>query len=129
MPMAPTPTTEAVSEPAPSKRVRQLNSLVQREVASIIRRELEFPRGVLVTVTKAKVADDAESAKIWVSVLPANKGEKVFTIIEKNIRDIQHLLNKKLVMKFVPKLIFRLDDANDKADHIIHVLDSLDPRE
>lgn len=108
-----------------SERIQKLNSLVMKEVAGIIAHDLEFPIGTLVTVTKARVADDAESAKVWVSVLPADKGDRVLEIITKNIRDIQRTINRKLVMKFVPKLSFFLDDTNDKATKITHVLDEL----
>lgn len=108
-----------------SDRIQKLNSLVMKEVAGVIARELEFPIGCMVTVTRARVADDAESAKVWISVLPAEQGERALEIITKNIGLIQRIINRKLVMKFVPKLMFALDSANDKADHIVHVLDSL----
>jgi len=108
-----------------SKRIAQLNSLVQQEVATILNRH--FGRSVdwLVTVTKVQVADDAESASVWISVLPDDAGESALKLIHQQIRDIQATLNKRLVMKFVPRLTFRLDTAALKADRINDVLDRL----
>src|SRR5690349_12058398 len=92
-----------------SHRIEKLNSLVQHEVAELLLRHVEFPLGTLVTVSRVSVADDAESAKVWLSVLPASQGERVMKAVHGQIREIQTLLNKKLVMKFVPKLTFALD--------------------
>ena len=58
------------SSDQPSHRIPQLNSLIQQEVASLLIKEVEFPDGVFVTVSRAEVAPDAESAKVWLSVFP-----------------------------------------------------------
>lgn len=108
-----------------SRRIEQLNSLVQREVAAVVRREVEFPLDTIVTVTRATVADDAESAKVWISVLPFDQAESVMQELKKRIADIQRVLNKRLVMKFVPKITFYLDKQEEKADRINDVLDRL----
>lgn len=106
-----------------SQRIEQLNSLLQKEVASIISREIEFPSGMFVTVTGVDVADDAESAKVWISVLPDLHKQDALKIIIGRIGDLQSILNKKLVMKFVPKLTFLVDESGEKAAAITKVLD------
>lgn len=116
-------------EPSPagvSIRIQQLNSLVQHEVAELLVRHMEWPVGTLVTVTKVSVAEDAESARVWLSVLPAKQEEAVLQMVISRIRDIQSLLNKKLVMKFVPKLTFVIDRSEEKADSIEKVLDQIE---
>lgn len=110
-----------------NQRIDQLNSLVQKEVADILRREIEFAPGVLVTVIRAFVADDAASARVWISVLPVDHGQAVLDTIKVHIRDIQKLLNKQLVMKIVPKLTFVLDTALAQGERTIGVLDQLGP--
>lgn len=108
-----------------SQRIEQLNSLVLQEVAGIISREIEFPSGMFVTVIRVQVADDAESAKVWVSVLPATHQAEALQMIVHRVADIQSILNKRLVMKFVPKLTFLLDESNERAAHITQVLDTI----
>ncbi|MBI5466991.1 MAG: ribosome-binding factor A, partial [Candidatus Kerfeldbacteria bacterium] len=107
-----------------STRIEQLNSLVHQEVAGILSREIEFPSGMFVTVSRVLVADDAESAKVWISVLPALHKEDALKRIVARIADVQSVLNKRLVMKFVPKLTFLLVESNERAAHITQVLDS-----
>ena len=51
-----------------SERIAKLNSLVQQEVATILSRDVEFPRSFFVTVSRAEVSDDAENAS------PGHKG-------------------------------------------------------
>ena len=106
-----------------SQRVDQLNALVQQHVAGILEREMEWPKGVLVTVTRALVADDAESAKIFLSVWPYDQGEAMVREVEHKIADIQQVLNRTLVMKFVPKIRFELDESEEKAKSIMQLLD------
>ena len=106
-----------------SQRIEQLNALVQQRVAEILEREMEWPQGVLVTVSKVSVADDAESAKVWLSVWPYDQGQAMLLEVEKNIANIQHILNKVLVMKFVPKLRFGIDESEEKAKAITDLLD------
>ncbi len=108
-----------------SERTAKLNSLVQQEVAGILSREIDFPRSYFVTVTRAEVADDAESAKVWISVLPETYEQSALDLVQANIGTIQAVLNKRLVMKFVPKLTFRLDHAQERASYITSVLDSM----
>lgn len=109
-----------------SQRIERLNSLIRREVAGLLSREIEFPPGVFVTVTKADVSDDAENASVWVSVLPDERSDEMLASIQHRIGDIQTALNRRLVMKFVPKLTFRLDHAEARAERINRVLDRLD---
>jgi ribosome-binding factor A len=111
-----------------SKRIEQLNSLVQQEVAGLVARQIEFPLGTMVTVSGASVADDAESAKIWISVLPVEKSQLVMGILQGAIREIQRHLNRKLVMKFVPKITFVLDTAQERAAHVNAALDHIEEK-
>ncbi|MBI2984102.1 MAG: 30S ribosome-binding factor RbfA [Candidatus Kerfeldbacteria bacterium] len=108
-----------------SRRVEKLNRLLQQEVASLLAREIEWPREYMVTVTKVKVARDAESAKVWVSVMPAEYQDEVLSTLSHRIGDLQHLLNKRLVMKFVPKITFLLDEQPVRTEQVTKLLDSL----
>ncbi len=111
------------SDNSGSHRIDQLNSLILQEVAAIVSREVEFPSGMFVTISNVNVADDAESAKVWVSVLPDLHKQDALDLLNSRIGDIQSVLNKKLVMKFVPKLTFFIDESGEKAATITKVLD------
>lgn len=111
---------------SPSHRLDQLNSLLIHEVSQLVRREIEFDDGVFVTISRAIVAPDAESAKIFVSVFPDEKSESALKAITDRIMHIQGLLNKRLHMKFVPKLTFVLDHSEEKVASLNALLDAVE---
>ncbi|MDZ7798948.1 MAG: 30S ribosome-binding factor RbfA [Patescibacteria group bacterium] len=109
----------------PSRRIKKVNELIRQELSDIIRQEIEWPEGCLVTVKKADTAADLEETKIGVSVLPTEKRDKILNLLKKNIYQIQQSLNHKLVMRVVPKLDFYIDKSEEKAQRINHLLDKV----
>jgi ribosome-binding factor A len=104
-----------------SYRLEQVNSLIQKELSEIFQQEGEFPEGFLVTISKVEVSKDLSNAKIFVTVYPkVNKDiEKFF---QKNIYQIQQLLNKKLNMHPVPKIKIVYDRSEERAVEIEEAL-------
>ncbi|MEW6407284.1 MAG: 30S ribosome-binding factor RbfA [Patescibacteria group bacterium] len=99
-----------------SYRIEKLNSLIKEELAKIIEREIEFSRDVLVTVTKVETSIDTTHARAWISVLPENKSSEVLKKLQRTIGVMQGLLNKKLIMRYVPKISFKIDKTAAKID-------------
>ena len=107
------------------KRLNQVSELIRQEMAQIFLREMEFPRECLVTITKVETSEDFEHARIWVSVLPATFAHKVISLLDKDIYHLQKLLNRKLVMHFVPKVRFLIDHSLEKSEKINMLLDNV----
>jgi ribosome-binding factor A len=99
-------------------RLQKLNQLIREEVGKIIQEEFEFKMGVLVTIIGVETSKDISHAKISLSVLPEGEEINVLRTLEKNIFHIQKLLNKKLVMRYVPKIRFVIDRSLKKAARI-----------
>jgi ribosome-binding factor A len=108
-----------------SKRIAQVNELIRREITQIISKEIEFPPTTIVTVFGVETSPDLEHARVSISVFPDHAREKAMRILENNIFHIQKILNQRLVMRFVPKIHFRLDLTESKADRINSLLDNL----
>lgn len=98
-------------------RLEKLNSLIREEFSKILRQEIEFEKNVFVTVIYAKTSSDATHAQIGISVLPEKKESKVLKRLNQEIYHLQSLLNKKLVMQYVPKISFKIDKTATKIDH------------
>jgi len=99
-------------------RLQKLNSLIKEEVGKLIQEEFDFKEGVLVSVTKAETSPDITHVKISISVLPENEEVNILKELEKNIYHIQKLLNKRLVLRYVPKIRFVIDQSIKKAARI-----------
>lgn len=104
-----------------SKRIERVNELLYREISQLFLRELDF-QNTLVTITKVETSVDLREAKIMISVMPQEKSQTILQILKRNIFDLQQLLNKKLNMRPVPKICFKIDKSTIKAQHIEELL-------
>ena len=110
----------------PYKRSARVSDLVREEVADIIMNKIKHKTLGFVTVTGAKVSPDLRNATIYLSVL--NDDEKVRTVRKLNESKsfIKGELGKRLQMKYIPKLIFKIDEAVEYGRKIDTMLDNLD---
>ncbi len=104
-----------------SQRILRVNQLIKQEISQSLLREIDFD-DVLVTVIEVETSPDLRQAKVKISVLPTGKSEQVLRILEKNIYHLQQILNKKLKMRTVPKIIFKIDQAEIKSQRIEEIL-------
>jgi len=109
----------------PSKRILRVNSLIKKELSRIILREIEFPKGVLATITRTETYANLEESNVFVSVLPESKSQEAFRILNKNIYFLQKILDKKLRMRPIPKIRFLKEEATVEAARIEEILQKL----
>lgn len=112
-------------QPVSGHRLPQLVSLIQRELGSLLPRELELPAGVLLTVTKVEVVDDLSAARVGVSVLPYAHRAEAFELLIQARRTLQQAVNEHLKLYRVPKLEFYLDESAERAASVERLLDKL----
>lgn len=108
-----------------SKRQQMVQREIQRDLAEIIRSKgMTIFEGALVTVSEVRVSPDFSYAKIFISVFPAEKREKVMEILEgmnKSLRgELGHIVAKQL--RIVPELAFFQDETLDYVQHIDNIL-------
>lgn len=89
-------------------RSQRVGSLIREELGKIIIRELEFP-GALVTITDVEVNEKMEQATVKFSVLPSEKSERVLEILNKFRKNLQFKLNRKMNIRPMPEIFFRID--------------------
>ena len=99
-----------------SKRQQQVASLIQDELAQAILHEGVVPLGVLATITEVFVSPDIEHATVSFSIFPATQEPETMQILQKSIGDFQHNLNRRLHMRFVPQLYFKIDRGAKKGN-------------
>ena len=104
-------------------RQEKIAELIHQSVGEIIKKELDFPVDILVTISGVELSPNHQHATIRVTVLPYEKQEEVIEVISKNIRVIQNQLNGSLRMRPVPKITFQIDDSEERARHILDILD------
>ncbi len=107
------------------ERIPRVNALIKKEISQIILKEVEFPVDVLATVTRADTYSNLQESNIWISVLPEDRGEEVFKILNKNIYVLQQFLNKRLKMRPIPKIRFLKEKTTVEAAKIEEILEKL----
>lgn len=121
-----------------SKRGERLSSEYQKAVYDVIFHQLKDKtdgvRG-LVSVTKADVAPDLKSAKIYISILGKNAEEEAttFATICEHAGFIRHELAQVMRMRTVPELHFLRDGTMEYGEKIDRIIKGLhageDPRQ
>ncbi len=111
-----------------SRRTSRINELIKQEVGQILQREVHLG-DYLVTITEVDTASDLKNAEIKIAIMPYEKEKEVLEIIKNNIGHIQRILNKKLTMRFVPRLKFTIDKGAKSAAAVDVILSGIDTTE
>ncbi len=107
-----------------SERLKKLNDLLRDEVGKILKKELGLDTDALVTVVRAVVSPTLEHATVWISVFPESQEKSALKEINNEIYSLQQALNKRLVMRPVPKIRFEIDRTEEKAAHIEQIIEN-----
>ena len=100
-------------------------SQIQRDMAEIIRlKGMAFFDGALVSVSGVKISPDLSVAKVYVSVFPSEKGEKVMQTLQENTRALRGELGARVAkqLRIVPEIIFYQESSLDYVEHIEELL-------
>ncbi len=103
--------------PSP-RRVEKLANLLREELAGILKRDIEFPDGVLVTVTRVALSPDGHYASAFISVLGGDKPQSALEILAKNIYHIQQTVNRRMPVRPVPKITFQRDQEEERRERV-----------
>lgn len=95
-----------------SHRKPQLESALRRAIGQVLLAGLADPRVEgLISVTEVKVADDSQTAKVKVSVLPESKQAPVLAGLRHAASYIQTEVGRQLSIRRVPHLVFEIDPS------------------
>lgn len=109
----------------PYKRAVRVGDLIKEEIADIIMNKLRDPRLGFITVTGTKVSDDLRNATVYVSVLEEAKRDETLKILNSSASFIRSELVRRVRMKFVPALSFRIDESIEYSLKIEKLLDEI----
>lgn len=109
-----------------STRQEKLEALLKQEIADILRKEVADPRIGFVTITGADVSADIGHAKVYVSILGSEEQKAEGLKVLKHTQSyIRQLLSKRIQMRTVPAIDFRMDGSIDHGMRITELLDQI----
>jgi ribosome-binding factor A len=95
-------------------RPERVGSLIREELSQLILREAEFP-GALITITDVVVDKKMDNAKVKISALPLERAPGALKVLNSMIGNLQHLLNKKMNIRPMPRISFEIDGGLENA--------------
>ncbi len=110
----------------PYKRSQRVSDLLREEIADIVIYRLKDPRIGFVTITGVDVTDDIKIARVYVSVLKDEDKKNTLDILNSAKSFIRSELSKRLRMKSIPGIEFRLDTSIDYGDKIDKLLKKIE---
>ena len=103
-----------------SQRQKKINSVLQKEIASLLLESIrrENISNLMISVTKVKVSPDLSSAKVYVSIFPNNNySDHLRNLNSSRMRhDLSQRMKKQLSK--IPQLSFYIDDSLDYIENI-----------
>ena len=103
-----------------SQRQKKINSVLQKEIASLLLESIrsENISNLMISVTKVNVSPDLSSAKVYVSIFPNNN--YLDHLRNLNSSRMRHDLSQRMKKQLskIPQLSFYIDDSLDYIENI-----------
>jgi ribosome-binding factor A len=109
------------SSSAPSQRQLRVAELIRHAVADALTRGEIIDEVIdrhVITVPEVRMSPDLKIATVFVMPLGGKDGQAVIKALAQNAKALRGVIARKVAVKFVPDLRFRLDDTFDYAGKI-----------
>jgi ribosome-binding factor A len=113
----------------PYKRSQRVGDLFRKEIADIIIYRLKDPRIGFITVTGVDVTDDIKLARVYVSIFKEGERKTTLEVLNSAKSFVRSELSKRLRMKFIPSIEFRLDTSIEYGNKIEELLKEIEENE
>jgi len=119
-------------------RTARLSEEIKKLLGEMLIREIKDPvlKGNMISITGVSVTPDGSYATCYFSVLGrslqgASKDDKknVLAALDRAKGLMRREIGKKIKLRHVPELIFKIDESMEYGRHISHVLDELKTEE
>lgn len=108
-------------------RLGRVAKELQKELSQIILYELRQPNLGFITITRVEPTSDLQYAKVFITVLDdENKRKTTLELLNKASGYIHRVLEKRIRMRYIPRLSFHFDDAVEKEQRIFKLFSEID---
>lgn len=119
-----------MSNTLPSQRQLRVGEQLRHIIADTLQRgnftdPILFDKAGQITIAEVRVSPDMKHATAYTSLITAQDISPVLAALNDSAHAFQQDINKKIKMKFTPKIRFVIDDRFDKAGRIEGILRNL----
>jgi len=108
-----------------SQRQLRVGETIKQSLSMIfLRNEAKVPNleTNTITVTEVKMSQDLKIAKAYVLPLGGKDADEVIIKLKEYSFIIRKILSQKIIVKFLPKLLFRKDESFEYAEKIENLI-------
>jgi ribosome-binding factor A len=110
----------------PSLRHQRVRELLKRQIGEVLRREIQPDTAGLITVNDVGLAGDLKSATVFIGVVgKPEQRKKAMTILKRDRARIQTLVAREVILKYMPRLRFVLDEAIERGNRVLAIMEEL----
>jgi ribosome-binding factor A len=99
-------------------RRKKIEELIKRELGGIIQKEVSFREELFLTITRVTANESVQAARVFITTFPPEKEPEAISILNRRIRMIQSMLNRRLRMRPIPKIRFVVDTLEERAQRM-----------
>ena len=108
-----------------SNRTIRINELIHRELNDILRKHYQT-EAVSITVTEVRIATDLRDGKVFVAIIGDDDALiRQLAWLRRQARDIREELARRITLKFLPKLVYAIDETTPRSAKVLQMLDDM----
>lgn len=112
--------------PKEFNRTQRISELIQRELATIIQRELSDLHLGLITISEVTVVPDLTSARVYVTSIGSDQPiEQTVQSLNNAAGLLRHHLSRRLMTKTTPRLQFVYDTSIEQGSRLLALINSI----
>jgi ribosome-binding factor A len=111
------------------KRTDRVGDQIQRDLATLIQREIKDPRIGMVTINHVKVAKDLGYADVYITVLPLGEQDEAeatklsLDVLKQAAGFLRAELAKGISLRVMPALRFHYDESIHRGRHLTSLIE------
>ena len=109
-----------------SNRTLRVNELIQREISAILRKRYQS-EAVAITISEVRVAPDLRDARVFVAIVGDDDTvQEKLRWLRTKAGEIREEVGRNIVLKFLPKFQYVLDETAARGARILQALDEIE---
>ena len=107
-------------------KAEKIAGIIQKEISEIIQFSLKDPKIGFITITDVTVTNDLSIATMYVSFLGQKPREEAgMKALDRSRGYLRSELAKRMTIRKVPELIFKLDDSLERGNKIERIISEI----
>jgi ribosome-binding factor A len=109
-----------------TRRTVRVAEVLRKELSACMTHSLDL-EGMFITISSVELPPDLRQAYIYVSTLhPELEHDTALAALNRNRKEWQSAIGRRLGLKFTPQLLFRFDTAVERGDRVMEILTKLE---